>query len=103
MHNMCGTLDAVLEVQRTIKTTKSTSFLCLLRKAIGPTVVHVENTGIVDGLWRGEMKCLAPQRRTRRKFTKKAYWWKVEHIKAHRSGKEKQQMSTFENFITEGQ
>ena len=34
--------------------------------------------------------------------TKKASWWKVEHVKAHRSKKEIQQMSHFENFVTEG-
>ena len=33
-----------------------TAFLCLLRKASGPTVIHVDNKGIIDGLWRGEMK-----------------------------------------------
>ena len=41
MHEMYGTSDAELEVQRTI---------------IGPTSVHVDNKGIIDGLlWRGEL------------------------------------------------
>ena len=43
-----GTLDAELEVQRTIKRAELTAFLCLLRKAIGPTMVHVDSKGIFD-------------------------------------------------------
>ena len=41
-HGMCGTLEAELEVQRTIKRAERTAFLCLFRKAIGPTIeVHL--------------------------------------------------------------
>ena len=43
---MYGTLDAELEVQRTIKRAELTAFQCLLRKATGPTMVHVEHKGI---------------------------------------------------------
>ena len=39
MHGMYGTLEAALEVQRTIK---RADFLCLLRRAIRPTMVHVD-------------------------------------------------------------
>ena len=46
---------AEVEVQRTIKGTELTVFLCLFRKAVGSTMVHVDNKGIIDGLWRGEM------------------------------------------------
>ena len=53
MHGMHGTLDAELEVRRTIKRAELTAFLCLLRKAIGPTMVHVDKKGINDGLWKG--------------------------------------------------
>ena len=53
MHGMCGTLDAELEGQRTMKRAELTAFLCLLRKAIGNTLVHVDNKGIIFGLWRG--------------------------------------------------
>ena len=52
MRGMYGTLDADLEVQRTIKRAELTAFLCLSRKVIGPTTVHVDNKGIIDGLWR---------------------------------------------------
>ena len=52
-HVMYGTLDAKLEVRRTIKRAELTAFLYLTRKDIGPTVVHADNTGILDGLLRG--------------------------------------------------
>ena len=41
MHGMYATLDAELEVQHTIQRAELTAFLCLLRKAIGPMMVHV--------------------------------------------------------------
>ena len=56
MHGMYGTLDAELDLQLTIKRAELTAFLCLTRKAIGPTMVHVDNKGIIDGLWRREMR-----------------------------------------------
>ena len=49
------------EVQRTINRAELTAFLCYLRKALGPTMVHVDNKGLVDGLWRGEMRCIGPK------------------------------------------
>ena len=58
---MYGPLDAELELQRTFNRAELMAFLCLLRKAIGPTVVHVDNKGIIDGLWRGEIKCIGPR------------------------------------------
>ena len=61
MHGMYGTLDAELEAQRTIKRAEVTAGSCLLRKVIGPTVVHVDNKGIIDGLWKGKMKCIGPR------------------------------------------
>ena len=54
-------MQGLNEVQRTIKRAEFTAFLCLLRKAVGPTMVHVDNQGIVDGLWRGEKKCIGPR------------------------------------------
>ena len=61
LHGMCGSMVAELEVQRTIKRAELTAFLCLLTKVIGPIKVHVDNKGIIDGLWRGERKCIDPQ------------------------------------------
>ena len=43
MHGMYGTLDAEFEVQRTIKRAEQTAFSCPIRKAIGPTMVHVDD------------------------------------------------------------
>ena len=54
-------MDAELEVQRTIKRAEVTAFLCLLKKVVGPIKVHVDNKGIIDGLWRGERKCIDPK------------------------------------------
>ena len=50
-----------IEVQRTIKTAELTAFLCLLKKVIGPIKVLVDSKGIIDGLWRGERKCIDPK------------------------------------------
>ena len=47
MHGMYGTLDAELEVRRTIKRAELTAFLCLLRRAIRPETVHVDKKGII--------------------------------------------------------
>ena len=56
-----ATLDAELEVQRAIKRAELTTFLCLFRKAIGLAMVHVDDRGISDGLWRGERRCIGPK------------------------------------------
>ena len=61
MHGMSGSMDAEVEVQRTITRAELSAFLCLLRKVIGPIQVHVDNKGIGDGLWRGEWKCIDPK------------------------------------------
>ena len=61
IHEMYGTLDAELEVQRIIKRAELAALLCLLRKAIGPTVVHVDDSGIIDVLWIGEVRCIGPR------------------------------------------
>ena len=45
-----------LQVQRNIKRAELTAFLCFLGKANGPTMVHVGNKGIIDGLWTGELQ-----------------------------------------------
>ena len=54
LHGMYGSVEAELEVQRIIKRAELTAFLCLLKRVIGPTKVHVDNKGIVGGLRRGE-------------------------------------------------
>ena len=59
-HGMYGTWSANLEVERTIKKAELTAFLCLLTRIVGPTTAHVGNKRIIDGLRRGEMKCIDP-------------------------------------------
>ena len=54
LHGMYGSMEAELEVQRTIKSAELTAFVCLLKRVIGPIKVHVDNNGIIDGLRRGE-------------------------------------------------
>ena len=48
-------------MQRTVKRTELTAVHCLLKNVIGPIKVHVANEGIVDGLWKGEMRCIDPK------------------------------------------
>ena len=43
LHGMYGSLEAEVEVQRTIKRAELTAFFCLLTKVIGPIKVHVDN------------------------------------------------------------
>ena len=111
LHGMYGSMEAVLEVQRTIKRAKLTAFLCLLNKVIGPIKVHVDKKGIIDGLWKGESKGIDPK-------AGDADLWKnweelyflvsknilaeVEHVKAHRTQKDKKEMSHFERFVADG-
>ena len=59
MHGMYRTLDAKFEVQRTIKRAELITFLCLLRKAIGLTMGHVDNKEIIGGLMKGT--CIGPR------------------------------------------
>ena len=61
LHGMCGSMEAELEVQRTIKRSELTAFSCLPRRVIEPARVHVDNKGSIDGLRRGESKCIKPR------------------------------------------
>ena len=61
LHGMYGSMEAEFQVQRTIKRTELTAFLCLLRKVFGPIKIHVENKGIIDGLRRGEKESITPR------------------------------------------
>ena len=49
LHGMYVSMEAELEVQRTIKRAEPTAFLCLLKKVVGPIKLHVDNKGITDG------------------------------------------------------
>ena len=109
---MYGTVDAELEVQRTIKRLSCRPSCVFSRKLLGPTKVHVDNKGIIDGLWRGESKCNNPKAKSADLWIKireelyclnsKEILVEVEKVKAHRTENEKTNMSHFEKFVTEG-
>ena len=82
------------------------------KTVIGPMKVHVDIKGIIDGLWKGERKCIDPQTgdadlwikiwEELHLLTSKEILAEVEHIKAHRTKKDKEHMSQFERFVAEG-
>ena len=92
-------MKAEVEVQRTIKSAEPTASSCLLKRVIGLIKVHVDNKGIIDGLWRGERKCVNPKAGDAELWIK--IWEElhslaardivveVEHAKAHRTQKAK--------------
>ena len=109
LHAMYGSVEAEFEVQRTVKRAELTAFLCLfLNRVIGPIMVHVDNKGIIDGLRRGTRECIKPRAGDADLWIK--IWEElhslaardttveVEHVKAHRTEKEKTNMSQFERF-----
>ena len=63
-------------------------------KPIGPTMVHVGNKGITDGLWRGEMRCVGPRAKDAdlwiliwgevHRVHQEGILQEVEHVKGHR-------------------
>ena len=79
---------------------------------IGPTKVHVGDKEIIDVLWKGELKCIGPKAKDVDLWLRmleevhflpcKDMLIVAEHVKAHRTEKERQRMSLFEKFITEG-
>ena len=74
--------------------------------------MHVENKGIIDGLWRGERKCIDPKAGDAGLWIKiweelqlsksKEILLEVEHVKAHRKEKDKKEMTHFEKLVTDG-
>ena len=112
LHGMYGSMEAEYEVQRTIKRAVLTAFLCLFRKVCGPIKVHVDNKGIIDGLRKGEKECILPRAgdadlwikswEELRELVTRGIFVEVEHVKAHRTKKEKEKMTQFERFVTEG-
>ena len=65
-------------------------------------MVHVDNQGIIDGLRKGERKCIGPNAKDAdlwiaigeelNLIALKGYNIGVNHVKVHRSEKERQQM-----------
>ena len=61
MHGMYGTSDADLKVQG-----RANSLLVFLeRLVVLPTTAHVDNKGIIDGLWTVELKFIGPKAKGR--------------------------------------
>ena len=102
LHGMYGSVEAELEVERTIKRAELTAFLCLLRKVSGPIKDHVDNKGIIDGLRKGEKVCIMSSAghadlwiknwEELHELEKRGIPVEVEHVKAHRTKKEKEKM-----------
>ena len=73
--------------------------------------MHVDK-GIIDGPRRGERKCIDPNTGDADLWIKiweelhplvsKEFSVEVEHVKAHRTKKDKKEMSMFEKFVTDG-
>ena len=74
---MYGSIEAELEIQRTIKRAELVALVCLSKKVVGAIKVHVDNKGIIDGLRKGEKDCIKPRAgdiyMVREKETS---WWK---------------------------
>ena len=95
MHGMYGTFIAELEEKRTIKRAGLTAFLCLFRKVIGPTTVHVDNKGWAEFIrkaycWRWNTSKRIDQRRksntcrsslnlSLKETKRRTNWHKMEH------------------------
>ena len=68
--------------------------------------------GFVDGLWRGERKCIDPKAGDADLWVKiceelhvlrsQENWVEVERVKAHRTKKDEEETSQFEKFVTDG-
>ena len=105
LHGMYSSMEVELEVQRTIKRAELTAFVCLLKRVIGPIKVHVDHKGIIVVLWRGERECIKPRAGDADLWIK--IWEElhylaetgilveVEHVKAHRTKKEKERYVAF--------
>ena len=73
--------------------------------------MYVDNKGNIGGLRTGERDCIKPRAgdadlwfkiwEELHSFTTRNIAVEVEHVKAHRTKKEKREMSHFEKFVTE--
>ena len=86
-------MDAELEVQRTIKSAELTACLCLLKKVIEMKFIDPK-AGDAD-LWIKISEEL-------HSLISRETLVEVEHVKAHRTEKDKKEMSRFERFVTDG-
>ena len=79
---------------------------------IGPSSIHTDNIGLVDGLRRGEQGCCGPtqedadlrinNRKVLTECAEKGRDLEVKHAKAHRAGKGKTAMTKEQTMVMEG-
>ena len=60
-HVYVGPIQAGIEVQRTIKTAEMSAFWLALRGLGASATIHTDNLGILNGVHRGEKKCIGPK------------------------------------------
>ena len=106
---MYSSTETEFEVQRTIDRAELTALFCHLKKVIGPIKVQFHKKRIIDGLWRGERKCIGPKAGDADLWTE--IWEElhnlaaedilveVEHLKAKRTKNDKKEMSHFESLL----
>ena len=102
---------AEFEVQRTIKRTEPWAFTMALAGLIGPSTIHTDTMGIVDGWWREEEGCIVSKLKDAALLLKNVVvvnesaemnWdLDVKHAKPHRTEKEKTAMTKMLGFVTE--
>ena len=113
LHGMYGSTEVEYEVQRTIKRGELTAFLCMLMKDIGPIKVHDDNKELLMGYGlekeKGSVRKLAlltdlwiKNWEQLHHFVSRDLVVEVEHVNAHRTKKDKNDMSHLERFVTEG-
>ena len=56
VYAISGTMRAELEVQSTIKRAELWAFTMTLASLIGPSTIHTDKMGTIDGLWRGRRR-----------------------------------------------
>ena len=88
------------KIQRAIKREELTAFVCFLKKVIGPIKVHVDKKRIFDGLRTEQKECIKPRAgdadlwivvwEELHGLAGRGILVEVEHVKAHRTKKEKQ-------------
>ena len=107
VHGMYGTLNADLEEQRTIEKAGSTAFLCRLQGLSDPPwlmwIIRESLMGF-EVLWpkaRDADRWISIWEEVHRSH-QEGVFLEVVHVKAHRSKKEKQQLTRFQRFVKEG-
>ena len=84
-------------------------FTTAVAELVGPSVIHTDKMGILDGLWRSDEGCFGPEHKdadlwenmgAKTELSEKNWEVYEKHVKAHRSVKGKgQTMTTEENIL----